>query len=433
MLDTVEANPPAAPFPAPAAVPEERGGLRGLVGNITRNAQQSMLVIALVVIWIGFGIAAPGYASADHIQNILQQMAIIGIMACGMVFVIVTGGIDLSVGYGSGFVSVVVAALLYRGVVDDAISAVAPSISPEALQIYTAVIVVLIGLLLGALMGAFQGFIISRLSVPPFIVTLGGFSIFKSGILLVTQGKSLFISSNDTYKFIAQGLIPPVAGYVLAVLVIAAMFVRVFTARARKRKYGVALGSLPLELTKATVFSALVLGYVVVVNRAFDPAAEYSTRGVPLLALILGAIALLMSYISRNTRFGRHAYGIGGNREAARLSGIDIKASIFKVYVTMGLLMAVSGVALAAYVGSGTTAAGQGYELDVIAACILGGTSTLGGEGTVFGAVVGALIIQSLSNGLQMMNVNSNYQYLIKGLVLILAVFADIQLKKKRA
>jgi D-xylose transport system permease protein len=154
---------------------------------------------------------------------------------------------------------------------------------------------------------------------------------------------------------------------------------------------------------------------------------------VPLLALILGAIALLMNYISRNTRFGRHAYGIGGNREAARLSGINIKASIFKVYVTMGLLMAVSGVALAAYVGSGTTAAGQGYELDVIAACILGGTSTLGGEGTVFGAVVGALIIQSLSNGLQMMNVNSNYQYLIKGLVLILAVFADIQLKKKRA
>ncbi len=427
MLDPIEANATAAEVPA------KRGGLRALVTAVTSNAQQSMLVIALVAIWIGFGIGAPGYTSADHIQNILQQMAIIAIMACGMVFVIVTGGIDLSVGYGSGFVSVVVAALLYNGVVDEWITALAPTISPEALQVYTAVVVVVLGLLLGAVMGAFQGFIISRLSVPPFIVTLGGFSIFKSGILLVTQGKSLFISSNDTYKFIAQGLIPPVAGYVLALLVIAAMFARVFTARARKRKHGVALGSLPLEIARAAVFSALVLGYVIVVNRTFDAEAEAGTRGVPLLVLILGAIALLMSYVSRNTRFGRYAYGIGGNREAARLSGINVKASIFRVYVTMGVLMAVSGVALAAYVGSGTTAAGQGYELDVIAACILGGTSTLGGEGTVFGAVIGALIIQSLSNGLQMMNVNSNYQYLIKGLVLILAVFADIQLKKKRA
>jgi len=414
------------------AASRSRGGLRDLVAAVSRNAQQSMLVIALVAIWIGFGIAAPGYASADHIQNILQQMAIIGIMACGMVFVIVTGGIDLSVGYGSGFVSVVVAALLYHGVVDAWIRALVPGISPETLQVSTAVVVVLLGLLLGALMGAFQGFIISRLAVPPFIVTLGGFSIFKSGILLVTQGKSLFISSNDTYKFIAQGLVPPVAGYVLAVLIAAALLARVFTARARKRKHGVVLGSLTLELVRAAVFSLLVFGYVIVVNRAFDREADASTRGVPLLVLILGAIALLMSYISRNTRFGRYAYGIGGNREAARLSGIDVKASIFKVYVTMGLLMAVSGIALAAYVGSGTTAAGQGYELDVIAACILGGTSTLGGEGTVFGAVVGALIIQSLSNGLQMMNVNSNYQYLIKGVVLILAVFADIQLKKKR-
>ncbi len=433
MTDTSTASP-AAPGPAPAGGTADApvGGGRALLRAVTANAQQSMLVMALIAIWIGFGIAAPGYTSADHIQNILQQMAIIAIMACGMVFVIVTGGIDLSVGYGSGFVSVVVAALLYHGVVDDALLAAFPSMSPEALQLWTTLIVVILGLALGALMGAFQGVIISRLNVPPFIVTLGGFSIFKSGILLVTQGKSLFISSNDTYKFIAQGLIPTWAGWALALLGVAALFTRVFTARARKRKHGVALGALPLELLKAAVFSILIVGYVLVVNRTFDAEADEATRGVPLLALILGAIALLMSYISRNTRFGRYAYGIGGNREAARLSGINIKAAIFRVYVTMGLLMAVSGVALAAYVGSGTTAAGQGYELDVIAACILGGTSTLGGEGTVFGAVVGALIIQSLSNGLQMMNVNSNYQYLIKGLVLILAVFADIQLKKKR-
>lgn len=147
----------------------------------------------------------------------------------------------------------------------------------------------------------------------------------------------------------------------------------------------------------------------------------------------MGVIALLMSYVSTNTRLGRYAYAIGGNREAARLSGINIRRTILTIYVTMGALMGVSGIALAAYVGAGTTGAGGGYELDVIASCILGGTSTLGGEGTVFGAIVGALIIQSISNGLQMMNVSSNVQYLIKGLVLILAVWADISMKKKRA
>jgi len=211
------------------------------------------------------------------------------------------------------------------------------------------------------------------------------------------------------------------------------LFTGAFRSRSRKLKYGIELPHLALDLAKAGFFTLIVLGYVIVVNRAFDPDADASIRGVPFLVVILALIGLLMSYISTNTRFGRYSYAIGGNREAARLSGINIKKYLFGIYVTMGALVGVSGIALAAYVGSGTTGAGGGYELDVIAACILGGTSTLGGEGTIFGAIIGALIIQSLGNGLQMMNVNSNVQYLIKGLVLILAVWADISMKKKRA
>lgn len=480
--------------PSAGAVSEPSSGMSTLVRAFTRNLQSYMLIIALVLIWIGFGLRAPGYLTADHVQDILRQMAIIGIMACGMVFVIVTGGIDLSVGYGAGFVSVACAWLLYHSYADFWVDHIFPKASIATHQAYAAVIVVVAGILLGLAMGSFQGFIISRLSVPPFIVTLGGFSIYKSGILIVTQGKSLFISANDAYKSIAQGLLPPAVGIIIALVVTAALFVKVFTARARKKKYGVAPGSMPLELVKAAAFSALVFGYVLIVNRTFErpPAQEtaaaddssapvgnvlnpvetsggkggdapanapgagdanpqpdqaqeqaqasddsgeqtvFTRKGVPVLVVILGVIALLMHYISRNTRFGRYAYAIGGNREAARLSGINIKNSIFMVYVTMGLLLGVSGIALAADVGSGTTAAGQGYELDVIASCILGGTSTLGGEGTVFGAVVGALIMQSLTNGLQMSNVSSNWHYLIKGLVLILAVYADIQFKKKR-
>jgi D-xylose transport system permease protein len=404
----------------------------GLSALVRQNLRSYILILTLVVIWAGFGLATPAYLSADHIQNILTQMAIIAIMACGMVFVIVTGGIDLSVGYGAGFVSVVAAALLYYDIVAKPIAALFPALSPGALEVATAVVTVVLCMLLGVLIGIFQGGIIAFLEVPPFIATLGGMFIFKSGILLVTRGKSLFISSNDTYKFIAQGLLPPYMGYLLCGLVAVTLFALVFAGRARKQKYGIALPPLSLDLGKVAFFSVLLVGYVLVVNRVFEPATEGSLQGVPFLVVLLGVIGVLMSYVSTHTRFGRHAYAIGGNREAARLSGISIKRSIFGIFVVMGALVGVSGISLAAYVGSGTTGAGGGYELDVIASCILGGTSTLGGEGTIFGAIIGALIMQSLSNGLQMMNVNSNVQYLIKGLVLILAVWADISMKKKK-
>ncbi len=400
---------------------------------LRKNLRSYILVIALVLIWVGFGIATPSYWSADHIQNIVTQMAIIAIMACGMVFVIVTGGIDLSVGFGAGFVSVVAAALLYYGVVEDALLALFPSLGEGGLDILTTLVTVALCLVLGVLIGLFQGTIIAHLSIPPFIITLNGMYIFKSSILLVTQNKSLFISNNENYKFIAQKLIPPLWGIILAVIISAMLFFLVFLSRARKHKHGIEQSPLVLDFGKVALFSLLIFGYVLVVNRTFDTEADESVRGVPFLVLVLAVIVAVMSYISTNTRFGRYSYAIGGNREAARLSGININKTMLMIFITMGVLVGVSGIALAAYVGAGTTGAGGGYELDVIASCILGGTSTLGGEGTVFGAIVGALIMQSLSNGLQMMNVNSNVQYLIKGLVLILAVLADISMKKKRS
>jgi D-xylose transport system permease protein len=401
------------------------------MATFRKNIRSYILIIALVVIWLSFGIAAPSYWSADHIQNIFTQMAIIAIMACGMLFVIVIGGIDLSVGYGAGFVSVVAAALLYFQTIEKPLAAM--GMSGHGLEVVTALIVVILCLILSILIGMFQGAIIAYLAVPAFITTLGGMFIWKSGILIVTGGKSLFISKNDTYKYIAQGYLPPIIGYILAVIVVAFLFFSVFTSRARKQKYGIKQQRLAWELARTGIFAFLLLGYVIIVNRSFDPSADPSVCGVPFLVVLLGAIALLMHYVSTNTRFGRYAYAIGGNREAARLSGINIKKNVFSIHVVMGVLMGVSGIALAAYVGSGTTGAGGGYELDVIASCILGGTSPLGGEGTIFGALIGALIMQSLSNGLQMLNVNSNLQYMIKGFILILAVWADISMKKKKA
>ena len=299
--------------------------LNTLVDTFRKNLRSYILLIALLAIWIGFGIATPAFFSADHIQNILTQMAIIAIMACGMVFVIVTGGIDLSVGYGAGFVSVVAAALLYFNVVTKPLAALFPHMTPETLEVVSAIIIVLLCLLLGVLIGVFQGSIIAFLGVPPFIATLGGMFIFKSGILLVTKGKSLFISSNDTYKYIAQGLLPPMFGYVLVALVAVVLFTMVFRSRSRKQKYGIELPHVAVDLAKAGFFTLIVLGYVLVVNRAFDPEADPGIRGVPFLVVILALIGVLMSYISTNTRFGRYTYAIGGNREAARLSGINIK------------------------------------------------------------------------------------------------------------
>ncbi len=178
------------------------------------------------------------------------------------------------------------------------------------------------------------------------------------------------------------------------------------------------------DVILTSFFSVLVVVYVYMVNRY---------NGVQVPVALLAIASVIMTYIANNTRFGRYVYAIGGNREAARLSGINIKRTLFAVYTLMGFLAGVAGVVLASYVGYGTIAAGEGYELDAIASAILGGTSTLGGVGTVFGALIGALIMSSLTTGLQMLNVQPYVQYLVKGAVLVLAVLLDVSFKKTKA
>jgi D-xylose transport system permease protein len=201
------------------------------------------------------------------------------------------------------------------------------------------------------------------------------------------------------------------------------LFIQTFNSRQRRLKYGFTLAPLYQDILKTALLSALFFGYVGYVN-------EYS--GVPIPVLILGILAVIIAYVSNNTKFGRYTYAIGGNREAARLSGINIRGNTFAIFVLMGFLCGVSGVIMASYVGYGTIAAGTGYELFAIAACILGGTSTLGGVGTIFGAMIGSLIIASLTNGLQIMNVPSSWQYVISGGVLVVAVYVDMVLKRNR-
>jgi len=381
--------------------------------QIQANIQTYAIILALVVIWIIFAIMTGGtYMKAQNISNLFRQMTVTSFLSVGMVLVIVTGNIDLSVGKLAGFVSVVVAHFQAR---------VWYNIMPDQELLYTTLSII-IGIGVGVLAGIIQGYLIAFLKIPSFIVTLGTMWILNGGILIVTEGKTI-PANQEIISYIAQGYLPPIAGWIGAAIVIVILFISMFRGRQKKAQYGFELVPLSIDLMKTVFLSALIALYIFVVN-------QYKGLQVPVLLLAL--TAALMSYVSTNTPFGRYVYAIGGNSEAARLSGVGIRRNVFIVMVLMGTLCGISGVVMASYVGYGTIAAGTGYELDAIAACILGGTSTLGGVGTISGAMVGSLIMASLTNGLQMRNIAAAWQYVLKGLVLVLAVFMDVYLKRRR-
>lgn len=385
----------------------------GFGRTLRLNFQTYALIFAVVVIWALFAFVTSGaYIGPQNISNLFRQMTVTSFLAIGTVLVIVTGNIDLSIGRLAGFVSVVVAFLQAR---------IWPQYLPGQ-ELLTTSLSIVIGIGVGVVFEMAQGYLVAFQGVPSFIVTLGGMFVLNGAILLVTEGKTI-PANQPMFAVIAQGYLPPLVGWIIAGLTVAFLFINMFTSRQRKVKFGFPLPSLYLDMAKTLVFSALVIIYVFVVN-------QYN--GVQIPVLLLAITALVMTYLANNTRFGRYAYAIGGNREAARLSGVNIKRNIFLIFILMGFLCGIGGVVLASYVGYGTIAAGTGYELDAIAAAILGGTSTLGGVGTIFGALVGGLIVASLSTGLQMMNVAPAWQYVVKGAVLVLAVFVDVTLKKRR-
>jgi D-xylose transport system permease protein len=386
----------------------------GIVQQIQANLQTYAILMALVVIWIIFAITTNGlYLTAQNFSNLFRQMTVTSFLSVGMVLVIVSGNIDLSVGKLAGFVSVVVANLQayvwYKWMPDQ--------------PLLTTTLSVLIGIGVGTLVGVINGYIIAYMKVPSFIVTLGGMWIFNGLILVVTEGKTI-PANQPMFSVIGQGYIPreSIWSWVLVGLIIALLFYNMVRSRQKKVRYGFEQSPLMQDIFKTVFFSLLLVIYLVVVN-------QYS--GVQIPVLLLAVVAVIVAYVSNNVPFGRYVYAIGGNREAARLSGVNIRKNIFMTFVLMGFLCGVSGVVLASYIGYGTIAAGGGYELDAIASCILGGTSTLGGIGTVFGAMIGSLIMASLTNGLQIMNVVAAWQYVLKGMVLILAVFLDVKLKQR--
>jgi D-xylose transport system permease protein len=245
--------------------------------------------------------------------------------------------------------------------------------------------------------------------------------IFRGLVLGITQGATI-APLVDSFKIIGQGYARPQVSLIIGALSVALFIINSIIRREKRKKYGFSVPKLWFDLIKIISISMVISAFcaIMVVN-----------RGVPYAVLIMAVLAFLFNFIARTTVFGRQLYAIGGNPDAAALSGVNIKKRVMILYVIFGVLTAISGIVMTSRLNAATTSAGQGMELDVIAASVIGGTSLMGGEGTILGAVVGALIMASLDNGMSLMDTNITYQYIIKGMILLIAVWIDIATRKK--
>lgn len=379
-----------------------------------RNIRQYGMFVALFAIMIVFNFLTDGlFLTARNLTNLYLQSGYIAVLAMGMVLVIVAGHIDLSVGSIAAFTGAIAAILQVKlGL---------PTIPTIAITI-----------LVGVLIGAWQGFWIAYQGIPAFIVTLGGMLIFRGGVIAITQGQTIGPFQDD-FRALGSGYIDDFMNistgqlhYLTLLLGILAVVVYIFfDYRARKKKIQYEFTVLPpsLNILKLVVISIIVFGFI---------GSMTFYKGFPYTELVVVILLLIYAFVSKNTRVGRHIYAIGGNKEAARLSGINIQKVNMFVFISMGVLSAISGILFSARLNAAAPSAGNLFELDAIAAAFVGGASTSGGIGTVFGAMIGGLVMASINNGMSLMNLDISFQYVIKGLVLILAVWFDISTRKAK-
>jgi len=362
------------------------------------------MVFALVVIWAVFAVLTDNvFLLPRNISNLFVQMSVVGVLAVGMVFVIVSGNIDLSVGSVACFIGALVAVLCCE-------------------YNFPPILAVITGIAAGGLIGLVQGGIAAYFNVPAFIVTLGGMMIYRGASMWVLQGVDRQLTAGWVNS-IGDGYLPD--GFALALAAIAAAGCIYFPLRGRasRLKYGLEAPPLGFTVAQSAVYVFLVGVFVWYM---------YGYRGIPISVFMLLVLVLIMTFVANRTKYGRHVYALGGNAEAAHLSGINVKARVTQVFVVIGILCAVAGIMLTAYVGSASQKAGQLKELDAIAACVIGGTSLMGGKGSVPGAILGALIMASLDNGIDLVGSPPAFRYVIKGVVLIVAVLVDMLSQKKR-
>ncbi|MFB5763295.1 multiple monosaccharide ABC transporter permease [Paenibacillus medicaginis] len=376
------------------------------------NVRQYGMIIALVVIMLLFEILTGGLLLQPiNITNLILQNSYILVLAIGMVLVIITGHIDLSVGSIAAFVGAI-----------SAIMMVDMQLPPW--------LAVIASLIIGGLIGAWQGFWVAYVRIPAFIVTLAGMLLFRGLTMIVLEGQSISPFPGGFQK-ISSGFIPGFGGSgmnMVAILVGIVLTVWYIINELRDRKaqskYGFELSPQGLFILKLVVVAAIINAFTIVL-------ASYS--GIPNILVLLFILIVVYSFVMNRTIMGRHIYALGGSEKAAGLSGVKTKKVTFWVFVNMGVLSAVSGLIFAARLNAATPRAGTNFELDAIAACFIGGASASGGIGTVFGAIIGGLVMGVLNNGMSLIGLGIDWQQGIKGLVLLLAVAFDIYNKNKRA
>ncbi|HEY8868015.1 MAG TPA: hypothetical protein VIM30_01335 [Candidatus Limnocylindrales bacterium] len=423
---------------APGQVQDaKRPSLRGVLTAAEIDLRLFGMLLALAAILIGFGVVTGGkFLAPTNLITLSVQGAIVAIMATGMVLVIVSRNIDLSVGSTEGVVAMVFALLMTDWL-------------PNVLGIGVGsplmwILALAIGLALGAGIGALQGFVIAYIGVPSFIVTLGGLLALRGVVWLLSSGAA--VSGLDpTFQLLsgsAQGSIGGTATWIVAVVGCVAVVALLLYNRRQRQRFGFPLRPRWAEVLLGVVGSAAILGIAALANANYWPkglAAKYAAEhgivapagglqistGFPWPIMLVIGVTIVMAFVATRRRFGRYVYAYGGNPDAAELAGINTRWTLMKIYMVMGLLAGLAAAIAAARLNGATLDVGQSDELYVIAAAVVGGTSFAGGIGTIPGAVLGAVVMQSLAYGLAFVGANSPTQNIVAGVVLVVAVGFD--------
>lgn len=384
--------------------------------KITDILKKYTMVIALILVIVFFQIGTGGkILFAQNINNLISQNAYVFVLATGMLLCILTGGnIDLSVGSVVCFVGGIGAVMMSKGT--------------------NMILAVIVMLVIGLLVGMFQGFWIAYIKVPPFIATLAGMYAFRGLSNVVLQGYAVSVTDTAFLNIFGGGAecyIPDFFGgekvnitcIVVGVIIVAAYALIMVKNRISRKAKGYEVGSLSGMLARVILVGVIVLWL-------FYKLANF--RGISAALVWIAIILGVYSYITSKTTIGRYLYAVGGNEKATRLSGVNTERIYFFAYANMGFLAGLAGILTIARAASAQPTYGQGYEMDAIAACFIGGASAYGGVGSVMGMVVGATLMGVINQGMSIMGVNANYQSVVKGLVLLFAIIFDVMSKKEK-
>lgn len=372
----------------------------------TSSIRDFSIAIALLGICGFFAVAEPKFLGSRNLSLLMTELSITATLAMGMLLVILPGHIDLSVGSGLALLSGIATVLTTKAGVP----------APISLSI---------GLIVGLVIWWGKGVLIVKERIPAFIVTLAGLLVFRGLFWLVIQNQTVPVvagGKSNLYSLISTYYLSPLAGYILGGAIILVLIVAVMQGRKQRRANGFEVEDGESVFLRVFIAAQAVMLFVIITNQF---------RGIPLPAIIFGMVALSVYLITQHTAFGRYLYAIGGSPEAALVSGVPVGRVVIGAFALMGAIVAITGFMLTSYTGNSTTDLGEWMELDAVAACVIGGVSLRGGRGTVLGVLVGALIMATLLNGMTLMSVSPEYKLVVRGSVLLAAVWMDVRLGRQ--